>query len=40
MIKTVLIAIAKSFSIMAYVQKTQIPPNPPLSKGGNYKELL
>jgi len=25
---------SKVFSVMAHAQKTQIPPNPPLSKGG------
>jgi hypothetical protein len=30
----------KVSSVMALAQKTKIPPNPPLEKGGNYKELL
>ena len=34
------IAIAKSFFRYGTCSKNQIPPNPPFSKGGNYKELL
>jgi len=34
------IAFAKSFFRYGTCSKTKIPPNPPLSKGGNYKELL
>jgi hypothetical protein len=30
----------KGFSVMAPAQKNKIPPNPPLLKGGNYRELL
>jgi hypothetical protein len=30
----------KVLSVMAHALKTKIPPNPPLEKGGNYKELL